>query len=241
MGPANYIDYLEELATYLNLTKQEVAEIQDGFQFSTDWAKEKHRGETDAAHAYASSPQFFRQARFRMRRMVLYRRILQALLDRSGKHNEYHGKLFAPYTVQTVLDHGCGIGDIALMLAQVGYQVSVSEPVDDEGNSNLLDFVKWRFQQRYLPTPPRFGHNDPLPKESFDAVVSIEVFEHVYNVEETLQNITQAMKTGGIFFLIYEWAERPLYPELPQYDHDIVLEFMQKHYRQTAPFVWVKA
>jgi len=234
-----YIDYQKELQDYLK-TKG-IAEAQEGYEFLKDWLKMKPNAtEQDTSAVYANSPQYLRQARFRQRRMVLYRRILREFLTRSGKYNEFHGKLFAPYTIQSVLDHGCGIGDIGLMLAQVGYEVSFSEVRDVEGNSVLLDFLQWRLEKRYLKAHKIFNQTEPLPKMHFDAIVSIEVMEHVFNVPGTLENLWQALKPGGMLFMIYEWDERKFYKELPQFEKDVVLPFLEAKFEKKGEFVWQK-
>lgn len=241
-----YINYQKELHDYLKLHLKDVggktvAELQEGYEFLKDWLEAKPEAtEQETSRVYANSPQFFKQARFRQRRMVLYRRILKEFLDRSGKNNEFHGKLFAPYSIQTVLDHGCGIGDIGLMLASVGYKVSFSEVIDVEGTSVLLDFLQWRLKRRYLKADHIFNQTQLMPNRYFDAIVSIEVMEHVWNVRNTLENLWQALKPGGMLFMIYEWGERKYYKELPQFEKDIVNEFLEEKFEKKGDFVWRK-
>jgi len=218
-----------------------IAQLQEDYEFIKDWLDKKPEGtEQDTSMVYANSPQYLKQARFRMRRMVLYRRILLYLLTKSGKGNEFDGKMFAPYTAQTILDHGCGIGDIGIMLAQVGYKVSFSEVTDVEGTSALIDFLQWRLRRRYLKAEGVYNQTQPLPNQHFDAVVSIEVMEHVYNVKNTLENIWQSLKSKGTLFLIYEWPERKYYKALPQFDHDIVKEYLEEKFEKKGDFIWQK-
>lgn len=97
-----------------------------------------------------------------------------------------------------VLDAGCGEGQLSYRLAKLGYSVT---GIDLPGPSlekarALLASSDYRWDI-IAGSVEEFGAVNP----SFDAVVSIEVIEHLYRPVTFLKNMARALRPGGILIL----------------------------------------
>jgi 2-polyprenyl-3-methyl-5-hydroxy-6-metoxy-1,4-benzoquinol methylase len=96
-----------------------------------------------------------------------------------------------------VLDHGCGSGYGAALLAETAREVQAVDV--DEG---AIDHARQRFQRgnltfgRIHPTAPL-----PFPDGAFETVVSFQVFEHVRNVAHYLSETRRVLEPGGSLLL----------------------------------------
>lgn len=105
-----------------------------------------------------------------------------------------------------VLDWGCGSGHFSYFLLKSGFTT-------DSFNLNhkrtapfivIFNYLKKKFKRTFhyktCPDPVKL----PYPSNSFDAVVSIGVLEHVRefggNEIQSLKEINRVLKKGGIFF-----------------------------------------
>lgn len=48
-----------------------------------------------------------------------------------------------------------------------------------------------------------FGESLPFEDDTFDAILSFDVFEHVQNVQRTLHECYRVLKTGGRLFIVF--------------------------------------
>ena len=116
---------------------------------------------------------------------IIRRRLARAI---AGRAREIEGR---------VLDFGCGSQpyrtDFAHVADYVGVDVAVS------GHSQTNSKVDIYYDGRTLP----------FPDASFDAVISFEVFEHVFNLDEILDEIRRVLKPGGklLFSIPFAWDE----------------------------------
>jgi SAM-dependent methyltransferase len=96
-----------------------------------------------------------------------------------------------------VLDFGCGERPYEELFrkAQSYTGVDLRESGHDHGRSRVDVFYD--------------GKTLPFPDGRFDAVVSFEVFEHVFNPEEALAEIRRVLKPGGQLLLTtpFAWDE----------------------------------
>lgn len=103
---------------------------------------------------------------------------------------------------QRVLDYGGGCGTFSIPLAQAQAEVT---HLDLEGP--LLDFVRFRFKRRGLPVKIiAAGAGLPLI-ETYDAIVSIYVLEHLSNPEEVLSHMAEHVKPGGNLLVAVDFEE----------------------------------
>lgn len=230
------IDYDKELAEYFNVSIEEIQKRRKQYNFDIEWEKKNIKDGKEANKFYAETlANIFRQAQPREKRLVLYRRILKYILATQMarelnllySENEYGGKLFSPYTKNKILDYGCGIGDIGLMLSMLGYDVDLLEI----GNSEAEKFLRWRFEKRYLPCN-FISYGQPLRGVSYDIVICIDVLEHHEKPREALMDMTDALKKNGYLFLQYGWHERENYPILDDLkaNKKFIEPFLQKNY-----------
>lgn len=99
-----------------------------------------------------------------------------------------------------VLDLGCGRGSgVYLLKKEYGPEAEVFGVDIDKRNIEIAnkDFgedCKFVFAK---------GEKLPFNKNFFDVVSSIEVLEHVQNLEETLGEIARVLKRGGVFIATF--------------------------------------
>lgn len=88
-----------------------------------------------------------------------------------------------PPTPARVLEVGCGNGDLARALDEVGYDVVAIDPAAPDG-----------------PIFRRIKLEDLEEDERFDAVVAARVFHHMgENLEPNLERVARALEGGGPF------------------------------------------
>ena len=207
----SYIDYDSELAEYFGTTIEEVREMKGKSKFKEEW-KEKVTSVEDANRLYVETKaNLLRQMRPNEKRIVLYRRILKNILKTQVNRSiwEFSGKMLSSYSKNRVLDYGCGIGDIGLILTMLGYDVDLLE-ID---GSELEKFIRWRFDKKYLPYN-FIPYGEELKSDCYDIVVCIDVLEHHEKPRQALTDMHKSLKAGGYLFLQYGWHERKEYKEL---------------------------
>jgi len=107
-----------------------------------------------------------------------------------------------------VLDHGCGSGYGAALLAETARDVQAVD-VDEDA----IDHARQRFQRGNLtfahiqPTAPL-----PYPDRAFDTVVSFQVFEHVRSVAHYLSETRRVLEPGGTLLLATPDRSMRLFP-----------------------------
>ena len=125
--------------------------------------------------------------------------------------------------VKTVLCLGDGIGDLTLLLAKRGFQVTYHDLRD----SKTYKFAETRFYM-YGVHPSIIttdGWNPPKTWEwMYDAVVSLDFMEHLPNVEKWVQFISESLSPGGYFVAQNAFAcgsgfDGPIPMHLAENDH----------------------
>jgi len=107
-----------------------------------------------------------------------------------------------------ILDWGAGFGQMLLILENLGFNVVPFDIVIPE--KNLFNRIKAK---------PILGDKTILPfkNESFDAVLSCGVLEHVPDPEGSLREINRILKKEGYFFVFnfpYRYSLSELYASL---------------------------
>ncbi len=90
-----------------------------------------------------------------------------------------------------VLDFGGGVGGLTLTLRRGGI---LCDHLDVTGNT--FSYAAWRFEQEHFPVQ-MWRAGEPLPRENYDAVFAWDVFEHLYDLENTLDRIHGLLRPGG--------------------------------------------
>lgn len=99
---------------------------------------------------------------------------------------------------KNVLSLGDGIGDLSMRIDEEG----LSATYHDLENSLTANFAQFRFAKNNRTNiKTLFTNNwDPtLGKDSFDAVVALDFFEHLVNVEDWAKAVFDCLVSGGVF------------------------------------------
>jgi len=94
------------------------------------------------------------------------------------------------------LDFGGGVGSGNLLFVRNGFESTYADI-----SSSLLGFSKWRFDIRKLPGVEFLDLKvASLPREAFDMITAMDVFEHLAEPEHAVEDIWRALKPGGFLF-----------------------------------------
>lgn len=101
------------------------------------------------------------------------------------------------YPSRTVLDIGCWVGDLPIILNYHGYETECIEPV-----VLVYEEAKKVFKERdYDIKISNCMLEDFETDKRYDAIISFEVIEHVYDMDVFLKKIKKYLKPGGIYIL----------------------------------------
>jgi len=104
-----------------------------------------------------------------------------------------------PVNQINVIDYGCGIADIGLLLASLGAKLTLVDLYDKK-----FEFAIWRFKTRNLNpktiTIKNLAQTVSLQKSEYDLIIATEIFEHVRNPLNLLKKFTAALKPNGFLF-----------------------------------------
>jgi mycofactocin glycosyltransferase len=104
-------------------------------------------------------------------------------------------KFAGTHGAKSVLDFGSGVGSGGLLYVRNGFEVTLADI-----SSVLLDFCAWRFKQRDLSARFIDLKVERLPRESFDFISAMDVFEHLTDPVGTLDVLADALQPGGCIF-----------------------------------------
>ncbi len=117
----------------------------------------------------------------------------------------------------TFLDIGCGTGAMSARLAKRGKVVSA------DFSSLALDFSKRRGLKNLVAAD---AMNLPFADNSFDALVAMDILEHLPDDCAAMSEFHRVLKTGGKVI-----ASVPAYPHLWS-EHDIALMHHRRYHRK---------
>jgi 2-polyprenyl-3-methyl-5-hydroxy-6-metoxy-1,4-benzoquinol methylase len=94
----------------------------------------------------------------------------------------------------SILDYGCGTGDIAAALARRGYRVEAR----DRSAKMIAQARALHADSGVDFVPPADAESEVLPGDrSFDAVICSSVLEYLHDVPASLRALAGALKPGG--------------------------------------------
>lgn len=103
-------------------------------------------------------------------------------------------EFFGDLKGKTILDAGCGKGRFSRMMAQKGAEVTGIDL-----SEGLLREAKKSGTGIYLQSSATAL---PFPDNTFDCVLSVEVIEHVPDVEKSIIEMVRVLKKGGRIIII---------------------------------------
>jgi 2-polyprenyl-3-methyl-5-hydroxy-6-metoxy-1,4-benzoquinol methylase len=112
------------------------------------------------------------------------------------------------HSVRSCLDFGSGVGSGGLLFCRADIDTTLADI-----STTLLDFARWRFDLRRLPARFVDLKDRPLPESSFDMILAMDVFEHLVDPVEVVQQLWRAMKPGGLLFARIHAAIDPSHPQ----------------------------
>lgn len=98
-----------------------------------------------------------------------------------------------------VIDYGCGVSDLGLLLASYGHTVTICDLQDKK-----LEFTTWRFKRNGLPVnviPVPDAEALPVLGENiFDLVIACDVLKQVRNPYSTIKVFYESLKPNCLFY-----------------------------------------
>lgn len=95
---------------------------------------------------------------------------------------------------KTVLDLGCAGGFMAEALDDRGAQVTGIDPAED-----AIEAARTHAQSRTIAYDVGVGEALPYSDGQFDAVLCVDVLEHVADLSQVLAEVVRVLKPGGLF------------------------------------------
>lgn len=135
-----------------------------------------------------------------------------------------HIKALSAQATGRLLDVGCGRKPYQKLFAKISEYIGLEIDTPENRSNKNADF--------YYD-----GTTFPFPDESFDTVLANQVFEHVFNPDEFLSNISRVLRPNGYLLLTvpFVWDEH----EQP-YDYARYSSFGLRHILEKHGFVVVE-
>jgi SAM-dependent methyltransferase len=125
----------------------------------------------------------------------------------------------APNITGNVLDFGCGSKPYESLFVNANSYVGVD--IEVSGHNHKDSKVDYFYDGKKLP------FNDA----SFDAIVCFEVFEHVFNIEEVLAEISRVLKPNGqlLISIPFAWDEHEIPYDFARYTSFGITHILNKN------------
>jgi SAM-dependent methyltransferase len=128
-------------------------------------------------------------------------------------------KLYAPQLTGKLLDFGCGSKPYQSLFTNVTEYIGLD--YEGEGHSHANEAIDVFYD----------GKTIPFPDETFDAVFSSEVWEHLFNLEEMIPEIKRVMKPGALLFITcpFVWNEHEVPVDFARYTQFALKHLLEKN------------
>jgi mycofactocin glycosyltransferase len=93
------------------------------------------------------------------------------------------------------LDFGAGVGSGGILFARHGLAVTLADI-----STSMLHFSHWRFRLRGLSAHFIDLKTSGLPPNSFDMLAAMDVFEHLVDPVQAVDELWRTLKPGGFLF-----------------------------------------
>ena len=101
----------------------------------------------------------------------------------------------------SVLELGCGEGNLALELAQRNLRVAAVDLSPDR-----IERARRKARELPLDHPPRFDVGDlnslTLPSGEFDCIIAHDVLHHILKIDRLCEEVKRSLKNGGTFLVM---------------------------------------
>ena len=112
------------------------------------------------------------------------------------------------HNVRSCLDFGSGVGSGALLFGRANIEMTLADI-----STTLLDFARWRFHLRSLSAHFVDLNTTPLSDGAFDMILAMDVFEHLVDPVEAVEQLWRALKQGGLLFARIHAETDPSHPQ----------------------------
>jgi SAM-dependent methyltransferase len=113
------------------------------------------------------------------------------------------------------------VGTSGIVFAQAGCDVTLADVADP-----LLAFARWRFERRGLPVATLDLKRQRPPRGVFEGIVCFDVLEHIPRPLPVVRRLRDALRPGGLLFLVAPFGADPLRPMHVVHD-DRVLDWFR--------------
>ncbi len=137
-------------------------------------------------------------------------------MSHSFRHSERRriqliAKMVPDTGVRTVLDIGCGNGELSELLARRGMRV-ISTDIGFDNIRRASAIVNSRLDSGRTGSPVRFIQGDvyrlPYKNGSFDAVIASEIIEHLEYPPDAFSEAARVLRPGGFFVVSTPYMEK---------------------------------
>ena len=118
-----------------------------------------------------------------------------------------------------LLDFGCGVKPYKSLFTHVNSYTGVD--FENEGHSHANEQIEYFYDGKTLP----------FKDASFDCIFTSEVFEHIFNLEEILEELNRVLKPGGKMLLTcpFVWPEHEKPHDFARYTQFALKHLLQNH------------